>query len=141
MPDQNNNNLNPFHIPDLSPMYEAVRDYVKENQKDKGYILTQNNSNDSIWALLYNNINNKVEELQVKAVKVDEHNRLKVMVGDMFKDFTDETVKETEADDESIYGYEAWIDVRDDENLFFNPTIFSIAESVAQYVNNPAVNG
>ncbi len=125
------NRYNPFHIPDLTPMYEALKDFIKEHQGDKGYILTDNDALDPIWSFVYDESEHKAVEVEVKAVQVDKHGCIKVIVDDFNTKYDDKSVSMADKAD-TIYG--AWLDLQYDDNLFYIHTVFSIAESIQEYV-------
>ncbi len=121
-------------IPDLRPMYESVRDFVRDNQGEKGYIDTQDEDHDTIWAFIYTESENNATEVQVKAVRVDGHGNLQVVVDDHKTDYSDEDLRACDNNDRSIFG--RWTDVWDDDNLYFIPTIFNLAEFIREYAEN-----
>ncbi len=129
------NNNNPFHIPDLTQMYEAVRDFVKEHQGKKGYILTEPAQDetlyDTIWGFTYNESERQAEEAQVKAVRVSKDNELQVIL-DQYAIWDDESVKNVGEDYDCIFG--CWANVEYDDCVYFIPTIFNIAENIQQYI-------
>lgn len=127
---QTDNRYNPFHIPDLTPMYEALRDFIKEHQGDKGYILTDN-GHDTIWSFIYDESEHKTVEVEVKAVRVDKHGCIKVIVDDFNTKYDDKSVSMADKAD-TIYG--AWLDLQYDDNLYYIHTVFSIAESIQEYI-------
>lgn len=127
-----NNPNNPFHIPDLTPMYEALRDFIKKHQGDKGYILTDNDGNDTIWGLIYDESDRHAVEVQVKAVRVTRHGDIEVIVDyDDSVVYDDDSVAEADKAD-TIYG--AWLDLKYDDNLYYIHTIYSLADSIQEYI-------
>lgn len=116
---------NPMRIPDLSPMYEAVRDFVKENQGDKGFICTEDNRCDTIWAYVYDDTLTSIHEFQIKAVRVKD-NRLEVLYDISQIYYEDEMVR--------IQSEDEWYDVQCADLILYVPTIFNIAECIQEYV-------
>jgi len=116
---------NPMRIPDLTPMYEAVRDFVKEHQGDKGFICTDDNRCDTIWCIVYSEISGTAYEYEVKAVRV-KHNTLQVVYDTPGIIYDGDAVMRM-SDEE-------WYDVQFDDNVYFIPTIFNIAENIQEYV-------
>ena len=119
-------NKNPFCIPDLTPMYEKVRDFVKEHQGEKGFIFTDNEENDTIWTFIYNDMMNTVSELEVKAVRV-KYNVLQILYDDSYTTYKESDVVDKDECDWSN-------DIRYDDSVYYIQTIFSIAESIQEYV-------
>lgn len=118
-------NNNPFCIPDLNPMYNKVKDFVKEHQGEKGFILTDNSECDTIWTIVYDGYYGEVREFEVKAVRV---------VGDRLECYYDlPGVTYKEKDIEYIETRD-WHSVVTDDEVMYIPTIFSIAESISEYV-------
>lgn len=116
---------NPMRIPDLSPMYEAVRDFIRENQGDKGFICTEDNRCDTIWTYVYNDTLTSIYEYQVKAVRV-KNNRLEVLY-DLSQIFYEDEMVKIQSEDE-------WYDVQYADLILYVPTIFNIAECIQEYV-------
>ena len=116
---------NPMRIPDLSPMYEAVRDFVKENQGDKGFICTDNYECDAIWCIVYDLDYFEAHEYEVKAVRVKNKN-LEILFDSPSIRYDDKSCAEIDDD--------AWCDVMYDDCVYYVPTIFNIAENIQEYV-------
>jgi len=103
------------NIPSLDNLYDVTREYVKEHQGEKGYIDTNSNlGNDLIFAIIYDYYNTDVHEVSISKVRVNENNDLEIMV-DYNKD---------------------WDCVRYSDTVLFIPTIYSIAESIEEYVED-----
>lgn len=131
----NENPNNPFGIPDLTPMLEKVTAYVKEHQGEKGFINTDNMDCDTIWGLIYDERLNEGVEVQVKAVRVNEHGILEAMVDyDPNTIYTDDGITESEKLNHNTSVYGTFLDVRNDDYLYFIHTIFNIAENIREYV-------
>lgn len=126
------NENNPFKVPDLTPMYEAVRDYVKEHQGEKGFILTDNPENDTIWAICYDEAMNSAWEPEVKAVRVNKHGVLQAVIDNSSVCYDEERVAGIPEETQDVCGF--WLDVQYDDYLYFIPTIFNIAENIQEYV-------
>ena len=117
---------NPFRIPDLTPMYEAVRDYVKAHQGKKGFICTDDDDCDTIWTIVYSYDDFRAYEFQVKAVRVDKHNNLQIAYDTSNVIYTNKSINLGE-------GVE-WCDVQYDDYVYYIPTIFNLAENIREYV-------
>lgn len=127
------NENNPFKVPDLTPMYEAVRDYVKEHQGEKGFILTDNPENDTIWAICYDEAMNSACEPEVKAVRVNKYGVLQAVIDNSSVLYDEDRVAKIPEETQDVCGF--WLDVQYDDYLYFIPTIFNIAENIEEYVN------
>lgn len=127
---------NPFLIPNLQPMTDAVTDYVAMYQGEKGYILTEHSThhNDIIWGLVYNAARGEAQEAKVKAVRVKEGS-LQALFDASDAVYNDETVKRASEGDK-LFG--SWLDVHYDDCVYYVHTIFFIAEYVAEYVGSEA---
>ena len=105
-----------FHIPNLVNLEKEVMEFVKDNQGEKGFIDTDNCECDTIWAVAYNDgLNTGVEEMVI-GVRV-KNNDLQVCL-----DGCDVT---NDCD---------WHSVMESDYIYFIHTIFSIAESIGEYV-------
>lgn len=122
--------INPFRVPDLDPMYEALKRFIKTNQQEneKGYILTDIKELDSIYAIHYNYDEGEVHESHVKAIRVDEYDDIQVLIDIWNVNYDDEAVKSAKHED--------WYDIRFDDFIYYVPTIFSIAENIQEYVKS-----
>lgn len=119
-------NYNPFNIPDLTPMYNSVRDYIKEHQGDKGFINTSNEECDGIYYIIWSGRDDECYERRAVAVKVID-TRIYVLV-----DFNCEyTITDDEIRDK--YYEQDWYDLAYSDILYI-PTIFSLADNIEQYV-------
>lgn len=117
-----------FGIPDLSKLYERVRDWVKEHQGEKGFIITDNNERcDTIWIIIYDDYTQNVNEFQVKAVRVNKDNDLQILYDLHNVIYDEDSVKDSKD--------KSWNYVQYDDYVYFIPTIFNIAESIEGYVN------
>lgn len=126
------NKNNPFSIPDLTPMLDAVKAFVKEHQGEKGFILTDNPENDTIWAICYDETKNSAWEPEVKAVRVNKHGVLQVVVDNSSVRYDEDSVAKIPEETQDVCGF--WLDVQYDDYLYFVPTIFNIAENIEEYV-------
>lgn len=128
------NKNNPFSIPDLTPMLDAVEAFVKEHQGEKGFILTDNPENDTIWAICYDETQNSAWEPEVKAVRVNKHGVLQAVIDNSSVCYDEERVAKIPEETQDVCGF--WLDVRYDDYLYFIPTIFNIAENIEEYVED-----
>ena len=128
-------NKNPFGIPDLTPMYEAVTAFVKEKQGEKGFIDTQDERCDTIWGYEYTSGPGlEVQETQVKAVRADAAGRLQVVTDFDFINYSDEDIRNcTETPDPKESFPTHWKDVKDGDEILYVQTLFNIAENIEQY--------
>jgi len=116
---------NPFCIPDLSPMYEKVCEFVKEHQGEKGFICTDDPECDTIWMIYYSYEDWSVYEYEVKAVRIHEGN-LQILFDSPSVNYTEESIMPVDQNE--------WYDVQYSEFVYFIPTIFNIAENIQEYV-------
>jgi hypothetical protein len=124
--------MNPFGIPDLTPMYDAVCAYVKEHQGEKGYIDTQDEGCDTIWSHEYEtDCSVELVERHVKAVRVNRYGSLQVMTDMPQVTYTDEDIRSAKDDAEDPYP--RWKNVRNDDEVVFVQTLFNIAENIREY--------
>lgn len=128
------NKNNPFKVPDLTPMYEAVRDYIKDHQGKKGFILTDNSENDTIWAICYDEARNSAWEPEVKAVRVNKYGVLQAVIDNSSVLYDEDRVAKIPEETQDVRGF--WLDVQYDDYLYFVPTIFNIAENIEEYVDD-----
>lgn len=118
---------NTFKIPDLQPMYDAVRDFVKRYQGEDGFILTENKKCDPIYVIEFNFADNTVDEYHLKAARV-EGGRIQILT-DLFNVTYDMDAVKTNTED-------SWMDIHGDPSVDYVSTIFRMAESIAQYVSS-----
>lgn len=114
-------------IPDLNPMYNAVVEFIKTHQGEKGYIDTQNDDLDTIYTYAFNYDSNAFEENVVHGVRVVD-NEIEVV----YEPFT-RTYKVVYDEDSFKSEDTEWESIRGGD-IAYIPTIFSIAESIWEYV-------
>lgn len=112
-----------FSIPSLMPMFLTIKDFVKKHQAKRGYIYTDCPGKDVIWALTLKG--DSIQELQVKAIRVY-NDILEVLLGDPDERMFSEQIKGRASTQ--------WKNVLIDDELYFNPTIFNIANDILNYV-------
>ena len=126
-----------IRIPNLDTMYEDVVAFVKAHQGEKGYIDTQNNGNDTIYAILYDYDMNAGVEQCVHGVRWNEDEQdLQIVCEPIMRTY------KVKYDDKSFRGkYEdpdanaEWMSVKWSD-IYYIQTIFSIAESIWEYVED-----
>ena len=119
---------NPFRIPDLTPMYVALRDFIKEHQGEKGFINTSDLEADCIYTIEYSKYSGEALELHVKAVRVNEHDCIEILSDETDASYDDDAILAAEQNDNR------WKDLQYDDNLYYVPTVFNIAENIAEFV-------
>ena len=131
--EEKNKGNNPMSIPDLEPMYQRLKKFIKAHQGEKGFILTGNPDNDTIWAFCYCIEENSALKYEVKAVRVNKHGNIQVVV-DFVADstYTEEKIKAIDENRPYVRG--SWLDLKDDDDLYYIPTIFNIAPFISEYV-------
>lgn len=125
-----------IRIPNLDTMYNDVCKFVKAQQGEKGYIDTQSDENDTIYGFEYNYDYQQGEERVVHGVRWNEEDQdLQVVLEPIMR-----TYKVT-YDEESFTGKcedpdanAEWESVKWSD-IYYIPTIFSIAESIWEYVD------
>ena len=123
---------NPFKVPDLNPMRDAIKAFVKEHQGDKGYIDTQDTDHDTIYTFVYDYDAGEAKEMRVHGVRVNPDNGddLEIVfepdnsAGSAHIVYRDCDFKAKDAD---------WRSVQYDESVYYVPTIFNLAEFIAEY--------
>ena len=116
---------NPFHIPDLTPLYEEVKAAVLKAQGDDGFLMVDDNDKDTIWTMVFENVDEEYREYQIKALRVK--NDILECIYDLPHIWW--TVEDVETADEL-----QWSSVRHNDYIYFVPTIFSIAENLPDYL-------
>ena len=115
-----------FKIPNLDPMYEAVVNFVKEHQGEKGYIDCQPYlGNDVIYCAEYDDWVFGAIEKYVIAVRVKGED-LQIM-----RQLIAYGVYEYAPED--FTWEEDWVSVRWSD-IYYVPTLFNIAENIWEYV-------
>ena len=129
---QNDNPYNPFGIPNLQPMTDAVTDFVRRYQGEKGYVDTQDEGADTIWGYRYG-MDNTVHENQVKAVRVNpQTGALECIMDDQYTDWNEDSLQAAcKADRDNS----PWEEVQYGENVMYVQTLFNIAEFIEEYVS------
>lgn len=118
---------NPFNIPNLQTMVDAVTAFVGKNQGKKGFILTDDIRNDAIYDIEFSPEENRADEFHVKAVRVTPRGELQILTDLYNVRFDDQAVKEARETD--------WDSVQYSDIIYFVPTIFNIAENIEEYVS------
>ena len=117
-----------IRIPNLDEMYQDVVNFVQEHQGEKGYIDCQPSLNgDIIYGFIFDDYEYRGVEKYVYAVRV---------VGDDLQVL----LEDININCRTVYSHEdyvsedaEWYSVRWDDCVYFIPTIFNIAECIAQY--------
>ena len=122
--------MNKIQMPDLEPMYQAVCEYVKENQGEKGYIDCQPSIGcDVIYAMMYDDSYGAGTEQFVYAVRFN-GNDLEALLEPVT--YTAWRVKYTPEDFTSEDAEDKWYSVKWSD-VYYVPTIFNIAEFIEEY--------
>ena len=115
------------NYPNLDPLYNELRDFIKEHQGEKGYIETQDNDCDTIYTLVYREDEFRAIDAKVHGVRV-KNDKIQIAWADMPLHenivFTEEDYK-----DESN-----WFDLRYDECVYYVHTLFYIADFIEEYI-------
>lgn len=114
------------NIPDLNPLYEEVRDFIKANQGEKGYIDCQPSLGwDIIYGLIYDDFCGSGVEKYIYGVRV-KNDDVEVLLNDIMRTYR-EDYGEEDFKDEDKWQSLRWGDV------YYIPTLFNIAESIEEY--------
>jgi DNA repair protein RadC len=116
---------NPFCVPELNSMYKAVRDYIRVFQQKKGYILTDDDTKDTIWGYTFSEKQQRHIEKQVKAIRVNAQDAIEVLLDNPGKKYTDKTMQYIHSD--------KWMVICGDTDAQYIPTLFSIAKAIRDY--------
>lgn len=126
---------NKIHIPNLDEMYEDVYNFVKAHQGEKGYIDTQSDKNDTIYCFVYEDFSGQGEERIVYGVRVKDGD-LEICYEPFMRtyrvEYNDEVFK---GECEDAEANADWQSVRFSD-VYYIPTLFSIAESIWEYVED-----
>lgn len=115
-----------FNIPDLKQLTSQVAEYVKKHQAGLGFFPTYDQDGDIIITFIYDESLFRAEEFIVKAVRVNEEGKLQFVYDLPQIIYSLESLAELEDND--------WCDI-DDENVYFEQTIFNIANGIESYEN------
>lgn len=114
-----------FNIPNLTPLWEEVREFVLEHQGDKGFIDTRNEGNDTIWCFCYDDDTRHATDVELLGIRVRSGD---VEVLPNFDDL--DIFKDTEDLNESLM----WHSLKSSDVVYYIPTLFNIAESIEEYI-------
>jgi len=119
-------------IPNLDPLYNTLRNYIKEHQGDQGYINTDSCLNgrnlDTIYGIKYCQESEIGEERIVFGVRV-RNDDIEVLMKPWMRTFHNCPEKEEYTDDHN------WDTLKSGDTCYYIPTLFSIAETIEEYTN------
>jgi len=117
------------YIPSLDWLYQKTCEFVRDNQGEKGFIDTQDEKKDTIYAFVFDESEERGVEMEVVGVK-EENDELFVKVVPVSSHekivFGDDDPKE-EGDEHG------WLSVKYSD-IYYYTTIINIAESIHEYV-------
>jgi hypothetical protein len=120
-------------IPDFNELYSKTMEFIREHQGEKGYINTQDDSCDTIYAIVFDEGQEMAVEMEVAGVKVEE-NEIYVRCVPILRTYhitlTDEDFKR---DNEGDGGYDEWMSLMWSD-VYWAHTLIDIAESIHEYV-------
>ena len=122
---------NPFCVPMLDQMYDAVRDYIRAFQGDQGFILTDDDDNDTIFSFLYDESINQFVEKQVKAVRVTPEGAVEAVFDSSSEIYDSGKIKDLNP--------KCWKNIHDCDVKYLT-TIFSLAEKISEYTQKKMVD-
>ena len=116
------------YIPDLTPLFNKVCRYVKKHQGENGYIDTQDEKQDTIYTIVYEEEDGRGIEKLVHGVRWNPKTKdLEIVFDDLYRNivvtYTDEDFKDEKN----------WWSVRYSD-IYFTHTLINIAESIHEYV-------
>ena len=116
------------YIPNFDTLYNKVCEFVKENQGEKGYIDTQDNTLDTIWGFEYDEFMNCAVEVRVHGIKCDPETNELLIVTEKASNtyriiYTETDFKEAE-----------WQSMKG-SYVYYANTLLSIAECIEEYVD------
>lgn len=126
-------NTTPFDIPNLDELYRQVVGFVKDKQGEKGYIDCQpfqEPIGDIIYAFLHDGEYGYGIQHYVYGVRVKDGD-LEVLLEPIMINHRVIYKEEDFLNEEN--GENEWLSIKDGD-VYYIPTLFSIAESIAQYV-------
>ena len=112
-------------LPDLTPAYNYLVEYIRKYQGEKGYIDLQDESSDTIWAMIWED-DYYYQELQTKAVRVVEKDDIEIICDLPNINWSENDLKTADT--------EEWHSLRYDDYLIYLNTIYCLASNIAQYV-------
>ena len=114
------------NIPSYDGLYDKVREFISEHQGEKGYIDTQNEDCDTIYAYVYEESSDLYEERKVYGVKVED--------GEIYAlcDVNPSSYTITYSD-KDFKDSEDWYNIRF-SFVKYRDLLFSIAEVLEEYV-------
>lgn len=115
------------NYPNLEPFFNEVRDYIKANQGEKGYIDTQDKDKDTIYALVYEDAEFRAVDKKVYAVRVKDDD-IEVFYDDVPLTY-DLSFTEDDFKDERRWDSIRWSDI-----VYYIHTLFYIADFIEEYV-------
>lgn len=116
------------YVPTTNAAHNALLQFLKEHQGEKGYFRTDYERADTIWGFLYDESEQRGVEKQVLAVR-ERDGEIEVYLGDSALTYR---VKYTEEDfkDEGNWYNLKWSDV------YYPETLFRICETIEEYIDN-----
>lgn len=118
------------HIPNLNGLFNATKGWIETHQEKRGYIDTWNGDGkcDDMYAIAYDDRENRAIEMQIMAVRV-KHDEIEIALDwDYNYITTEKDFREYLEDDDN------WYPIMGGDVVYFNHTIFEIAGSIEQYV-------
>jgi hypothetical protein len=116
-----------INIYDFTPLYNEVKSYIKEKQGEKGFINTQDERFDTIYAVVYLD-DYTMYDAHVKAVRVANEQIEIIYEIDSYSlrvKWSDEDLKNA--------NNEEWEVINNDEVIYYIPTLLSIANYIEEY--------
>lgn len=116
------------YVPTTNAAHNALLQFLKEHQGEKGYFRTDDESADTIWGFIYDEGEQRGIEMQVVGVR-ESDGSIEVFVGDSALTYRVEYTEDDFKNDEN------WYDLKFSD-VYYPETLFRICEVIEQYIEN-----
>ena len=117
-------------IPRLDNLHNHLADFVKKHQGEKGFIKTTDQHNDTINVIFYDGGQDCATERRMLAIRWNEDcSDLEILT-----DFWNLDVDPQTDNSDKVNKSHFWHSLKSSDIIYYIPTIYSIAESIEQYV-------
>lgn len=115
------------NYPNLDPLYNELRDFIKEHQGDKGYIKTEDQDCDTIYTLIYRDAEFIARDAKVHGVRVKD-NDIQIIWADAPIHYSIELTDKEFADEDR------WESIKTSDIVYYIHTLFYIADFIEEYI-------
>lgn len=128
----------PFEfIPNLDEIYEKTCEFVRTHQGEKGYIDTQDQTCDGIYAMVYEDEMGHGIEVEVHGVRYNNETRNLEIV----YEYISRTIRIVYGDEDFRSESTEWEPIRYSEIVYYVYTLMQIAESIHEYTTDKVEDG